>query len=44
MELKDILTWSGTGLLLILSFIKIPKIELDLWLLSDYVIQHIQRT
>lgn len=31
MELKDILTWSGTGLLLILSFIKLPKIEVNLW-------------
>ena len=31
MEVKDILTWSGTGLLLILSFIKLPKIEVNLW-------------
>ena len=31
MDVKDILTWSGTGLLLILSFIKIPKIEVNLW-------------
>jgi len=31
MELKDILTWSGGGLLLILSLIKIPKLELNLW-------------
>ena len=31
MEIKDILTWSGGGLLLILSFIKLPKIEVNLW-------------
>lgn len=31
MEVKDILTWGGTGLLLILSFIKLPKIEVNLW-------------
>lgn len=31
MELQQILTWSGGGLLLILSFIKIPKIEINFW-------------
>lgn len=31
MELQEILAWSGGGLLLIFSFIKIPKIELNLW-------------
>lgn len=31
MDWKEILTWSGSGLLLILSFIKLPKIEVNLW-------------
>lgn len=31
MSIQEILAWSGTGLFLILSFIKIPKIELNLW-------------
>lgn len=31
MELREILTWGGGALLLILSLIKIPKIELNIW-------------
>lgn len=31
MELREICTLAGSGLLLILSFIKIPKIEVNVW-------------
>lgn len=31
LELSSIYTWGGAGLLLILSFIKIPKIEFNIW-------------
>lgn len=31
MDLQQILTWSGSGILLILSFIKLPKIEINFW-------------